>query len=672
VRQLPLAARPRHAWPSNPTARARPQEYPYARGRYFPKNFTWMLGTASYQIEGAYNEDGRGASIWDTFSGANTVGMPGSVCKQAPCAVNSVQGIKGATGNVANNHYHKWEQDVAVLKQLGLNSYRFSIAWPRIFPDGDASKPPNPKGVAFYSGLIDALVAAGIEPIVTMYHWDLPQGLLDANFESVIPTCDAGFKQGWFECTNVSGVVVPAGSQANTVVQFGKYAEFLLRTYGAKVQKWATFNEAWTFTFLGSGYGKAPSVQPYMDNDLWPYVAGHNVILAHLKAAQAFRTLQASGVLTASHVIGITNNQDWREPYSHSPQDIAAAQAALEGQLAWYADPIYGRDGVHDYPDSMKRLRPYMPTFSAAEKAALKAAAPDFFGLNHYGTGYVRYDAAAKESEVLQDGIVQGESVWLYGAGWGFRKLLNWVSARYGKAYPIYCTEAGWSVSAKNALEAKYDTGRTMYYYSYLSEAWRAMTEDGVDLRGFAAWSYADNYEWERGYSERFGVMFNDFRFGHDPNAPDPATPVYNAQTGKLDGTCGIECAYNGIPSANATTAYGQTRHAKGALLFLQWLWRSSELPSPNRWLSASVGGDVCYGEGTYTVSSQTFQCALTSDVPGPPPVCPVAYGQCGGYVGSLPFVLPDGCAPCPDGYNCVHKNAYYSGCEKAAQLEAF
>jgi len=596
-----------------------PQTYPYAKGRFFPRNFSWMLGTASYQIEGAYNEDGRGASIWDTFSGANTVGMPGSVCKSAPCAVNSVQGIKGATGNVANDHYHKYAQDVAVLSQLGLNTYRFSIAWPRIFPTGDSSGKPNAKGVQFYHNLIDALVAAKITPIVTMYHWDLPQGLIDANFDEVLPTCDPAYKQGWFECTrDASGNIVPSGSQANTVIQFGKYAQFLLREYGSKVKTWATFNEAWTFTFLGSGFGKAPSIQPYMDNDIWPYVAGHNVILAHLAAAKAFRTLQQEKTLSDSHMLGITNNQDWREPASHSPQDIAASQAALEGQLAWYCDPIYGNGGMHDYPDSMKRLRPYLPAFSEAEKADLKAYRPDFFGLNHYGTGYVSFDQATNVTTTFEDGIVQGQSVWLYGAGWGFRKLLNWVSQRYGPSYPIYCTEAGWSVAAKNALEAKYDTGRIMYYYSYLSEAWKAMTEDGVDLRGFAAWSFADNFEWERGYSERFGVMYNDFNFGTDPNAPGPKTPVYQAKTGKVEGVCGVECLENGIP--DPVTAINQTRHAKGALLWLQWLWRGSQIPSPERFLASSIGGDVCYGTGTYTVSSHTYKCALKSDIPGEPP----------------------------------------------------
>lgn len=159
-------------------------------------------------------------------------------------------------------------QDVAVLGQLGLNSYRFSIAWPRIFPTGDSSGAPNAKGVQFYHNLIDELIAAGITPIVTMYHWDLPQGLIDANYYKVIPSCDPAFKQGWFECSHdAEGTIVPTGSKANTVIQFGKYAEFLLKEFGSKVKVWATFNEAWTFTYLGSGYGKAPSVQPYMDKD---------------------------------------------------------------------------------------------------------------------------------------------------------------------------------------------------------------------------------------------------------------------------------------------------------------------------------------------------------------------------------------------------------------------
>jgi len=614
-----------------------PESYPFEDGRHFAPNFTWMLGTAAYQIEGAYNEDGRGASIWDTFSGANTVGMPGSVCTSAPCSVNSVQGIKGATGNVANNHYHLYQRDVAVMGQLGLNSYRFSIAWPRIFPTGDASAGPNAKGVAFYHKLIDALIAAGLTPIVTLYHWDLPQGLMDAKQDGagIMPTCDANYKQGWYECTRTAdGTVVPTGAAANTVKQFGAYADFVFKEYGSKVKMWATFNEAWTFTFLGSGYGKAPSIQPYCcgpdENDLWPYVAGHNVIFAHLAAMKAFRKLQADGTLTADHQIGITNNQDWREPSSFSPQDISAAQAQLEGQLGWYCDPIYGLNGVHDYPDSMKQLRPYMPAFSEADKAELKQYRPDFFGLNHYGTGFVSFDAIKGTAAVVEDGIVQGQSVWLFGAAWGFRKLLNWVNKRYGRP-TIYCTEAGWSMAATTSLEAKYDPGRTMYYYSYLTEAYRAIHSDGVDLRGFAAWSLADNYEWERGYAERFGVMYNDFNFKSlsDPNAPNTATPVYNAATGSLEGSCGIDCAMTGMP--NPATAMNQTRHAKNSLLWLQWLWRSNEIPDPARFLTGSVGGDVCYGApgSTYapnpSAPDATVTCDVKSDIPGKPPASPKA-----------------------------------------------
>jgi len=610
-----------------------PTSYPYEPEKAFPKDFVWALGTAAYQIEGAYNEDGRGASIWDTFSGANTVGMPGSVCAKMPCPVSNVMSPQaiGATGNVANNHYHMYADDVKVLGQLGLNAYRFSIAWPRIFPTGHAEDGPNAKGVEFYHKLIDALLEQGIAPIVTMYHWDLPQGLMDATPGGpVLPACDGKYKQGWYECQMGQGGLgpggrgpVPVGKDAAIVKQFGAYAAFLLKEYGQKVKTWVTFNEAWTFTFLGSGSGKAPSVQPYMDMDVWPYVAGHNVIFAHAAAVETFRSLQKSGFLTKDHTIGITNNQDWREPFSHSPLDIAAAQAALEGQLSWYADPIFGKQGVHDYPDSMKRLLRYgMPSISATDQEYLKTLRPDFFGLNHYGTGFSKYNATTKTTATVEDGIVQGQSVWLFGAGWGFRKLLNWVANRYGAhvgdGLPIYCTEAGWSVAAKNSLEGKYDPGRLMYYHSYLQEAHKAMEMDKVDLRGFMAWSLMDNYEWEKGYSERFGMMYNEFNFDKDPNAPTPDTPVYDPKTGNLTGTCGIACAKSSLPSASM--ALKQTRHAKNSLFFMQWLWRTGVLPDPARFLASSIGGDVCYGEGSYHSSTGDVKCATSSDVPGLPP----------------------------------------------------
>lgn len=578
----------------------------------FSKDFVWGLGTAAYQIEGAYNEGGRGASIWDTFSGANTVGMPGSVCDKAPCSVSSVMKAPGQTGNVANDHYHRYKDDVAMMKSLGLKVYRFSIAWPRIYPSGRAEDGVNKEGVAFYHNLIKELLDAGIAPVVTMYHWDLPQGLMDAAPGRKVEPCDPNTKQGWFECTKSGlGDIVPSGMQSETVRQFGLYAEFLFKEYGSTVKTWVTFNEAWTFTYLGSGYGKAPAVQPYMDNDVWPYVAGHNVILAHLTAMKTFRRLQATGLLSKEHIIGITNNQDWREPYSHAPTDIAAAQAQLEGQLGWYADPIYGVNGVHDYPDSMYRLRPYMPSFSEEEKAELEAHKPDFFGFNHYGTGFTKFDTVSKATTVIEDGLVQGESVWLFGSGWGFRKLLNWISNRYGKNLPLYCTESGWSVSAKHALQGKYDPGRVMYYSSYLTEAWNAINIDKVNLKGFMAWSLMDNYEWEMGYTERFGLVYNDFKFGVDPNGPGADTPVYNAKDGTMSENCGLPCVINAGP-----TAAGQTRHAKNTILWMRSLWKSGELPDPAPFLTSTPGGDICYGHGTITVSGQTVECSLDPYIP--------------------------------------------------------
>lgn len=205
-----------------------------------------------------------------------------------------------------------------------------------------------------------------------------------------MPSCDAKYKQGWYECTrDANGTISPTGSASNVAKQFGKYAEFCFKEYGSKVTKWTTMNEAWTFTFLASGYGKAPSVQPYMDVNIWPYVAGHNVIFAHLAAVKAFRALQNSGTLTGAHEIGIVNNQDWREPIGDSAETLAKATKAandmLESQLGWYCDPIYGVDGKHDYPASMYEAGHYMPTLSATEQKELEENRPDFFGLNHYG-----------------------------------------------------------------------------------------------------------------------------------------------------------------------------------------------------------------------------------------------------------------------------------------------
>jgi len=341
----------------------------------------------------------------------------------------------------------------------------------------------------------------------------------------------------------------------------------------------------------------------------------------------------------------------------------------LEGQLGWYADPIYGFWGEHDYPVSMKLAKPYMPEFTAEEKALLKANRPDFFGLNHYGTGFESADG------VTEKDIAMAKSTWLFMSGWGFRKLLNWVARRYGYDMPIYCTEGGWSVEAKTALEGKYNPGGVMYYYQYLMEAHNAIYEDGVPLKGYYAWSVMDNYEWELGYSERFGITWNDFAFGEpfaDENAPNQETPVYDANSGKISGPCGNACVYgngNMAQMPDPKRAYNQTRHPKNSALYLQWIWQSNTLVNPARFLAGSIGGDVCYGEGKYNDgASSDVECgfAKAHDSPGTVPLeeygCADEYTPCGGS-GIW------GVACCNQEHSCVEVSKAVSMCAPRTTL---
>eukprot|EP00121_Abeoforma_whisleri_P013729 Awhi_evm2s12671 len=377
--------------------------------------------------------------------------MPGSTCKEAPCPVHGNQGLKGATGNVANDHYNKWEEDVATMKALGIPEYRFSFSWPRIVPTGVLGKDReglNKKGLQFYHNLVDELIANDITPVVTLYHWDLPQGLLDANYYEDIPICDQSYKQGWYECDLKEDGTPgrrPEG-EAFIVKQFRDYAALIFEEFGDKVKTFATFNEAWTFTWLASGKGKAPAVRPYTDSEVWPYIAAHNVILAHLDAAKEFKKAQKKNPNMKDAHLGITNNADWREPMTNSPEDIAAAQRTMEAWMAWFTDPIYGLEGKHDYPESMKKMvGDRMPSFTESEKKSLKSHRPTYFGLNHYGTSFARdcpnyecnntgntgtwgtvdvpdfVNGEGKNTvQLLSDDLASAQAVWLFQSGWGF------------------------------------------------------------------------------------------------------------------------------------------------------------------------------------------------------------------------------------------------------------
>lgn len=331
-----------------------PKSYSY-EGR-FPEHFAWGVGTAAYQVEGAYREGKRGASIWDTFCGADTVGMPGAncsyCCQTAPCPINKGVKSQGDTGNVATDSYHMYKTDLALMKAMGLKNYRFSISWPRLFPTGAGEV--NEEAVQWYNHFIDELLNAGITPFVTLYHWDLPQALLSPPQRSA-----------WW-ARDASGRPVQEIHK-----EWAHYVDSCFRLFGDRVKHWVTFNEAWTATKLASGSGKAPSIEPFMDPKKDPYIAGHNILLAHGSAVRIYREKYQA---RQGGWIGITNNNDWREPKSDTEDDIAAAERAVLFTLGWFSEPIFG---TGDYPVEMRAvLGDILPNFTAEEKQMLKGPWP--------------------------------------------------------------------------------------------------------------------------------------------------------------------------------------------------------------------------------------------------------------------------------------------------------
>jgi len=297
----------------------------------FPKDFAWGAATASYQIEGGWLEGGKGFSIWDAF--AHT---PGKI-------------TDSSTADVTCDHFHRWRDDVALMADLGLNAYRFSIAWSRILPAGRGT--PNAEGIRFYSDLIDELLKRGITPWVTLYHWDLPLALqLELD--------------GW---TN------PALADI-----YKDYAVLCFNLFGDRVKRWTTFNEPWVTSILGYGQG---IFAPGRTSNVEPYLAAHTMLRAHGMAVREYRDrFQA----VQKGLISMTTNCDWREPLTSAPSDVAAAERSLEFFLGWFADPLYRGD----YPEAMRqRLGSRLPLFTSEESAMIRGS-QDFFGLNHYTTMY--------------------------------------------------------------------------------------------------------------------------------------------------------------------------------------------------------------------------------------------------------------------------------------------
>ncbi|CAK0738170.1 hypothetical protein CVIRNUC_001004 [Coccomyxa viridis] len=426
----------------------------------------WLgFATSAPQIEGANATDGKGQSIWDVF--ADT---PGKI-------------RDGSTGAVADDFYHRYMGDIKIMQSLGVQRFRMSIAWPRIYPQGDG--PLNQKGVDFYVGLVTSLLAAGIEPHVTLYHWDLPQSLQERF-------------GGW----NSSQVVEP----------FRRYARTMFDALGGHVKHWTTMNEPQTFCFNGySSGGHAPGIRDTRQ----AYNCVYNVLQAHAAAVQEFRSAVPDGK------ISINLNSDWGEPYSSSAADKAAAQRMVEFWLGTFADPIY----LGDWPESVKARIPYIPKINPELAKALNGSC-DYFALNHYTTWLVTDKLGGEtmqgrgdyqQGQYYADGTPIGnpaQSDWLKDVPWGFRKLLSWVKNRYQPS-ELIVTENGFSVKGeyqKPLAQLVNDTERVAFYRGYINAATEAVEQDQVPMTGYFAWSLLTNWEWAVGYTEQFGVVDVNFR----------------------------------------------------------------------------------------------------------------------------------------------------------------
>ncbi|KAM0706465.1 hypothetical protein Q7P35_005792 [Cladosporium inversicolor] len=451
-----------------------------------PKDFLWGFATASYQIEGAAKEDGRGESIWDTFCR-----IPGKIAD-------------GSSGDVACDSYHVYKEDVALLKSLGAKAYRFSVSWSRVIPLGGRDDPVNDKGLQYYVDLVDELLANGIQPMVTLFHWDLPQGLHD----------------------RYGGLL----NKEEYVKDFVSYSKVMFKALGSKVKFWITYNEPWCSSVLGYSIGQfAPghtsdrNKSKVGDSSTEPWQVGHNILIAHGAAVKAYREefKEKDG-----GVIGITLNGDWVEPWDpEEPKDVEACERKLEFAISWFADPVY----FGEYPASMrKQLGDRLPQFTEEEKTLVKGS-NDFYGMNHYCANYIKHipteadpkDFTGNLELLLEDknGTPIGpetQSPWLRPHAIGFRKLMKWISDRYGRPI-IYVTENGTSLKGENDKtrdEILEDDFRVKYFQDYVNAMAEASTHDNVDVRGYMAWSLLDNFEWAEGYETRFGVTFVDYEGG--------------------------------------------------------------------------------------------------------------------------------------------------------------
>ena len=419
----------------------------------FPEDFVWGLATASYQIEGAYAEDGKGESIWDRFSHT-----PGKV-------------FNGDTGDVACDHYHRSKEDVSLMKEIGLDSYRFSLSWPRILPNGTGQ--PNQAGIDFYKKLIEQLLNASIDPMVTLYHWDLPQSLQD--------------KGGWVN--------------RDVAKYFAEYAGIVFQELGDVVDKWITHNEPWVAAFNGYSSGEhAPGIR----DNYASVQAAHHLLLSHGLAVARYRELVLSGE------IGITLNVSPTYPATDSEEDQKATDIYDDYINGWFLEPLF----KGSYPQELLAIyqQKLGPIPIDQEDMAVISQEIDFLGINYYSRAVVKDNPAA---ELLKFDTIANKDAKYTAMGWeiypeGLYDILLIINQKY-TAKPLFITENGAAFPDQISTDGRvHDQERIEYLSQHLEMADRALKAN-IPLKGYYFWSLMDNFEWAYGYSKRFGFIFIDY-----------------------------------------------------------------------------------------------------------------------------------------------------------------
>ncbi|XP_048007482.1 myrosinase 1-like [Leguminivora glycinivorella] len=446
-------------------------------GNYtFPDGFMFGVATAAYQIEGAWNEDGKGESMWDTYVHAHPEYTPDR-----------------STGDVATDSYHKYMDDVAMVKELGVDYYRMSISWPRLLPNGTDNN-INKAAVRYYRKVIKELIKAKIIPVVTLFHWDLPTPLMDLG--------------GW--------------ANPQMVNYFRDYARVVFNLFGDVVKTWTTMNELHQHCIYG--YGGEYFVPVLKSHGVGEYLCVHYMLLGH---AAAYHLYDKEFRPTQKGKIGLTLDAFWAEPKNSSnPDDIEAAERYLQMHLGTFAHPIFSKQG--DYPEVVRNrvdklslqqgyTRSRLPYFTPEEIISLRGSS-DFFGLNHY-TSFLMSPSNFEETWAIPSmdsdtGVkLEQDPKWPKpGSDWfsvyppGFRKIINWITHEYGKEIPIIITENGLT-----DFGGVKDYARVDYFNEYLSQMLQAMYADGCNIQGYFAWTLMDDFEWKDGYTSKFGLYHVDF-----------------------------------------------------------------------------------------------------------------------------------------------------------------